>query len=1012
MILNFRRRGLAGAILFNGFCAAAGAAGVGDVRIHFDVDARPLRDAVRELGSQAGLEVLWLEGLSGESTVVAGLHETLTAEEAFARVLKGFSIRYTFVEPNVYTFQASAAAMPSSEGATNEAAPASNVDPQTTEIPRVLVRGARSLDADVQRTADDARPVLVIDHNRIARSAARNVIDLLRSELPAIEPPVIPTGSNVLTGEADQIDLRGMGSAQTLILIDGRRFAGRAFGADARQPDLAAIPFESIERIEVLPATASARFGGGPGAGVINIVLNRNSPGSRVSVRAGQGPHANADLRQFWGEHVHAFDEGRGRVSISATLSRQEALALQDWNSLTPGREKRAQNDPGFVQSMTVPPLGQQANVRTVDGSPILPGGVAPNLFIPPGYQQSQGLDPLKATEGKYDFRVARSGQVQGGGYASVRPGVDVKAATITAGWDFSSIFSADLDLAYGRTTRTATASGADYAISPGILIRGTDPKNPFGKDVYVTAPFASGDALMQSEDRTGHAMVGLGARLPHEWAARFEYMRSSSALTLSRPVLQGDGDPIAHGLDLLSDPIREEAAGLHASTLTTTPVRSMTESVSLLFAGSLLQLPAGAASLTLRVERRRDWLAQGSAIETLVAASGGTPLVQDIIPEQRAVTDSGHAELALPLISRRTSASNEPFLEADFSVHSDRVRISAAAEDDPIAQTSIRSTSRFGAQSWMAALALRPADFFLVRGSCGTGFVAPPMSELTEPVTRTINFPLLIDPLTGAPVTSFDVTAGGNPQLRPERSRSCSGGVVIDIAGSHALRFSADYTSASKDDVVFVPATTLFTEPAAFATLFPDSIVRAPDGHIISIDGSARNLSHQRIHAWDFALDTAVESAGIGTFGLSLRATLQSVFALQLTPQAPLVNDAGIGPLAPPLWKLNATFTYERGPWTLGWSTRYVPHYRVSRDLDVIRGQGDSHVPGQGYSDFFGRYTLHARGRETPTFHVQIGIRNVFKRTPPFDVTASDYASRQGAGELPAYNLSVGADF
>jgi len=63
-------------------------------------------------------------------------------------------------------------------------------------------------------------------------------------------------------GTTSTINLRGLGSNETLILIDGRRTAGVSFAGNSVQPDINGIPLSAIERIEVLPSSASAIYGG------------------------------------------------------------------------------------------------------------------------------------------------------------------------------------------------------------------------------------------------------------------------------------------------------------------------------------------------------------------------------------------------------------------------------------------------------------------------------------------------------------------------------------------------------------------------------------------------------------------------------------------------------------------------------------------------------------------------------------------------------------------------------
>src|SRR5205085_1980006 len=82
------------------------------------------------------------------------------------------------------------------------------------------------------------------------------------------------------------INLRGLGIDKTLILVNGRRMAGVNYsrGDEMRtyQPDLNGIPLAAVERIEVLPSSASAIYGGSAMGGVINVILKKNYQGGEA----------------------------------------------------------------------------------------------------------------------------------------------------------------------------------------------------------------------------------------------------------------------------------------------------------------------------------------------------------------------------------------------------------------------------------------------------------------------------------------------------------------------------------------------------------------------------------------------------------------------------------------------------------------------------------------------------------------------------------------------------------
>ncbi|MEA9391503.1 TonB-dependent siderophore receptor [Acerihabitans sp. TG2] len=112
------------------------------------------------------------------------------------------------------------------------------------------------------------------------RPPARDVSEIIRTM-----PGVNLTGNSTSgqRGNNRQIDIRGMGPENTLVLIDGLPVSSRNSvrqgwrGERDTRGDTAWVPPEMIERIEVLRGPAAALYGNGAAGGVVNIITKRNA---------------------------------------------------------------------------------------------------------------------------------------------------------------------------------------------------------------------------------------------------------------------------------------------------------------------------------------------------------------------------------------------------------------------------------------------------------------------------------------------------------------------------------------------------------------------------------------------------------------------------------------------------------------------------------------------------------------------------------------------------------------
>ena len=151
----------------------------------------------------------------------------------------------------------------------------------TQTLDTVQVTGSRLKRAEIEGAA----PVTVITRAQIDMSGDVSVADVMRDSTFASFGNFRPQSGSTAQSLAT-IDLRGVGSGRTLVLIDGRRAPTNPMAAGAGA-DLNSIPLAAVERIEILSDGASAVYGSDAIGGVVNVVLRKDFNG--VEMRYGTG---------------------------------------------------------------------------------------------------------------------------------------------------------------------------------------------------------------------------------------------------------------------------------------------------------------------------------------------------------------------------------------------------------------------------------------------------------------------------------------------------------------------------------------------------------------------------------------------------------------------------------------------------------------------------------------------------------------------------------------------------
>ena len=189
---------------------------------------------------------------------------------------------------------------------------------QEAELEQVFVTGSRIARPDF----DSASPIVSVTQELFERTGSSTVETAINT-LPQFVPGFTSTSNNPGNSGQANVQLRGLGSTSTLVLIDGKRLIP-ANGTGV--VDLNIIPGSLIESVEIITGGASAVYGSDAVAGVVNFRLKKEFDGVEFDAQWGQTDRGDG---AEWGGGMTAgldFADGRGSVLGYVGYSEREAI--------------------------------------------------------------------------------------------------------------------------------------------------------------------------------------------------------------------------------------------------------------------------------------------------------------------------------------------------------------------------------------------------------------------------------------------------------------------------------------------------------------------------------------------------------------------------------------------------------------------------------------------------------------------------------------------------------------
>ncbi len=425
-----------------------------------------------------------------------------------------------------------------------------------TSVEEIVVTGTRI----PRPNLDLPTPVSVLTTANIENAGPQNLGDVI-SLMPAVGfSGTVRANSNNFTNGAgvSSIDLRTLGLARTLVLVDGQRHVAGDITTNA--VDISSIPPALVDRVEVITGGASAIYGSDAVTGVVNIILKKSFEGIEAQAEyggfdAGYGGKYSASVTGG-----KTFLEGRLNVAVTGFYSKERGIeanqlpsahnygTISNPNDLPPGTF-----DPTFYSSGS--PIKKNGipdtiYVPNVGSDLVTPNGVLlnANTFDPQfSFDRAGHLVPIPTRTGYNSFAFAQlPANCQdcyfADDFTQLASPIEAKGVSVNAHMDFTAHLHGFVDAKFVQTDTTNTIqpsfSFGDFQLQPDnafitpelrTALAGTDPA-----DYPFIAKFLNAGRTEEARRRTYRVVTGLtgdfdGRFAKINWDASINYGETDS---------------------------------------------------------------------------------------------------------------------------------------------------------------------------------------------------------------------------------------------------------------------------------------------------------------------------------------------------------------------------------------------------------------------------------------------------------------------------------------------------
>lgn len=801
----------------------------------------------------------------------------------------------------------------------------------------VTVTGSRIKRSDFE----GALPVTVIDREMIELSGESNASDFLRNLTFNSAGSFRPKSGSSAQGTAS-INLRGIGSSRTLVLVDGRRLPKSP--STGSNQDLNTVPMGAIERIEILSDGASAVYGSDAMGGVVNIITRQDFEGVEIMLGGSQVslPYNGGDREQ--GSIVFGSSSDTSSLIGGVSWNKRDIIFARDfWFNQGGGSyfgNSYSGYDSGFwdVRNFPEGDLGETCD---------WPGTA---FFSTYSYTDDDGNDVNRCA---YDYTQVSADEASTGNKS-----LWLKAThDINDNWQIWMNSSVNKSHSFGRyapvpdgTYFTDVPIAADSPNNP------TNPDSPMWDGVSTVGIPMSWwhrfDALGNRDTFVDNELVDLqtgvtgsvndieldfGLRITKNRTAEvgYNYLLRSAAQAA-----------IDDGSYNLNNPYSATEATLNGMSVTTTRMGKYDQNEMWASAAfDLFEMDAGSVQTFIGVEYREEFFEDRYDSLSEAGQVGGS---------------SGNSSGG----SRDVTAI---YFETLIPV-TETLEVSIAGRQDDYSDYGSDFSPKVSMR-WQAM------DNLTVRASYGEGFRAPSLDILTQKDSFSA------DTVRGDPQTcanqslpdNCEVQINGlrtaNPDLGSEQSTQMAMGLAYEA--TEWFNFTADWYSIEINDRInFFSAQELVNKELAGDPIPTGlGVERAANGSINRVVQGYGNEGSVETEGLDFNFVFSYE-----LFDGRMNNNIQIGHLLSQTVDGgrELVGDPGA-----PASRMTIANSYEMGDFSVGYNLNLI----ADQCDDIIDGECIGHVPTYVTHDIQFNYFVPWDGKIT------VGVRNAGEKKPPIGV-------------------------